>query len=125
MCGKRREYGVENCSGLHCDLPDDDGAASIEVGAKERSFIAVRVAQFNFPWGLAFLPDGHLLVTEKYAGRLFVTTQQEEKTPVINVPAIAGQGQNGLLNVIIAPNFVHNSQIYFIYIEPIYPDSKS
>jgi len=85
--------------------------------AQERPFQVERVAEFHYPWGLAFLPDGRMLVGEKHRGTLFLVDRQGQKTPVIHVPKIAGQGQNGLLGLAIAPDFDNNRQIYFSYIE--------
>src|SRR5688500_16956903 len=60
------------------------------------------LASLEFPWGLAFLPDGRLLVTEK-PGRLRIFDKGTLSAPVENVPAVAygaKQGeQGGLLDV--------------------------
>jgi len=84
---------------------------------EELPFTVTRVAQFHYPWGLAFLPDGRMLVSEKHQGNMFLVTQQGQKTLIVNVPQVAGQGQNGLLALVPAPDFAASSQIYFTYIE--------
>jgi len=89
-----------------------------QVDAQELPFIVERVAEFNTPWGLTFMPDGRMLVSEKHNGRIFIVTQQGQKTPISNVPPVVGQGQNGLLAVALAPKFVENNQIYFTYVAP-------
>ena len=80
-------------------------------------FVAQTVARFDEPWAMTFLPDGRLLVTEK-AGRLFVVTQDGEKsTSVGGVPVVDYGGQGGLGDVIIHPDFSSNSLVYLSYAE--------
>ena len=50
-------------------------------------FTMTQVATFKLPWRIAFLPDGRMLITEK-VGPVWLVTQQGEKTPVDNVPAV-------------------------------------
>lgn len=72
------------------------------------------VADFNTPWAIAFLPDGHMLVTEK-GGKLFLTDQQGQKHQVSGVPKVMAEGQTGLLDVAIAPDFEDSRRVYFSY----------
>lgn len=74
-------------------------------------------AAFQYPWAIAFLPDGRLLVTEK-AGRLFISTQDGYKTEVAGVPKVYYSGQNGLLDVAVTPDYHQNHRIYFTFVEP-------
>ena len=62
------------------------------------SFTMTQVAEFKLGWRMAFLPDGRMLVTEK-VGPVWLVTQQGEKTPIDNVPAVLWQGQGGMLGV--------------------------
>lgn len=81
------------------------------------SFVAKSVARFDEPWAMTFLPDGRLLVTEK-AGRLFVVTQDGEKSPaVLGMPRVDYGGQGGLGDVIIHPDFDDNGLVYLSYAE--------
>lgn len=68
------------------------------------------------PWSLAFLPDGRMLVTER-AGRLRVVSPQGQldARPVQGLPAIAANGQGGLLDVVLHPDFAKNRWVYFSY----------
>ena len=71
------------------------------------------------PWGLAFLPDGRILVTEK-RGRMVIlsaegTTVQEALT---GLPAVADASQGGLLDVALDPDFTTDPWIYWTYAEP-------
>jgi glucose/arabinose dehydrogenase len=82
-----------------------------------KPFIASGIATFDYPWAIAFLPDGRLLVTEK-AGKLFIVTQQGKKLEVSGVPKVEYEGQNGFLDVAAAPRFTDNHLIYFTFAEP-------
>lgn len=70
------------------------------------------------PWGLAFLPDGRMLVTERI-GRLRVVTQGGQVSPQLKgVPTVFAQDQGGLLDVALDPNFESNRLVYVSYAEP-------
>jgi len=80
-------------------------------------FKLTKVAQFDLPWRIAFLPDGRMLVTEKI-GKLYLTTQSGQKLEVTGVPPVLYQSQNGLLGVYLAPSFASDGAIYLTYSEP-------
>lgn len=80
-------------------------------------FRAQRAATFEYPWAIAFLPDARLLVAEK-PGRMFLVTQDGHKTEIDGVPKVYYRGQNGLLDVAIAPDFARDATIYFTYVQP-------
>src|SRR6516225_6717628 len=80
-------------------------------------FNMTTVTTFTLPWRLAFLPDGRMLVTEK-VGPVWLVTQQGEKTPVANVPAVLWQGQGGMLGVFLSPKYVTDHNVYLTYSEP-------
>lgn len=70
------------------------------------------------PWGMTFLPDGRMLVTER-EGRLRVVTQDGEVSePVAGVPEVWNQGQGGLLDVALHPDYAENRLVYVSYSEP-------
>lgn len=69
-------------------------------------------------WGLVFLPDGSMLVTER-AGRMrIVSADGKLGAPLSGLPKIFAQGQGGLLDVVLAPDFTSSKKIYFSYSEP-------
>ncbi len=69
------------------------------------------------PWGLAFLPDNRMLVTER-AGRLrIVEANGTLSAPIQGLPRIAVRGQGGLLDVALDPNFTQNRLVYLSYAE--------
>ena len=79
-----------------------------------------KLANLEFPWGMAYLPDGQLLITEK-PGRLRIYADGQLSPPVENLPAISyreGKSeQGGLLDVAIDPDFAQNRRIYLSYSE--------
>ena len=78
-----------------------------------------RLATLEYPWGMAVLPGGRLLITEK-PGRLRIWTNGRLSEPVQGVPSVvylkAGE-QGGLLDVEADPNFATNHLIYLSYVE--------
>ncbi|MCC2650670.1 MAG: hypothetical protein K0Q60_825, partial [Microvirga sp.] len=69
------------------------------------------------PWGLAFLPDNRMLVTER-AGRLrIVDANGTLSAPIRGLPQLAVRGQGGLLDVALDPNFAQNRLVYLSYAE--------
>ena len=80
-------------------------------------FTMTKVATFNLPWRLAFLPDGRMLITEK-VGPVWLVTQQGEKIQVANTPPVYFQGQNGMLGVFLSPRYATDQNIYLTYAEP-------
>jgi glucose/arabinose dehydrogenase len=80
-------------------------------------FTITEVASFSLPWRIAFLPDGRMLITEK-VGPVWLVTQQGEKTPIANVPAVLHQGQGGMLGVFVSPQYATDHNVYLTYSEP-------
>ncbi len=69
------------------------------------------------PWGLAFLPDSRLLVTER-PGRLRLVTNGQLSEPLAGVPAVYARGQGGLLDVALGPGFAQDRLVYLSFSEP-------
>jgi glucose/arabinose dehydrogenase len=74
---------------------------------------------FNKPWGLAFLPDGRMLVTEKAAGTIRIVTAAGAKgEPLAGAPATDNRNQGGMMGIGVSPSFARDRLIYFTYAEP-------
>jgi len=69
------------------------------------------------PWGLAFLPDGGMLVTERPGRLRLVSENGDVSEPLRGLPDIAARGQGGLLDVAIDPDFPSNLLVYVTYSE--------
>jgi glucose/arabinose dehydrogenase len=81
--------------------------------AQDHAFRVVEVVRgLEQPWGLAFLPVGHMLVTEK-GGRLRVVADGKlDPRPVAGMPEVAVHGQGGLMDVAPHPKFADNGLVY-------------
>jgi aldose sugar dehydrogenase len=83
------------------------------------AFDVVTVAQgLENPWGLAFLPNGKMLVTERPGRLRVVSADGTLSEPVTGLPPVDARGQGGLLDVAIDPGFATNGLIYWTYAEP-------
>lgn len=70
------------------------------------------------PWGLAFLPDGRYLVTERPGRMRIVAAGGALSAPLTGVPAVHAAGQGGLLDVALDPDFGRDPWVYWSYAEP-------
>jgi len=90
------------------------------IQSEKQSFRVVPLTQgLQYPWSLAFLPDGRLLITER-AGRLRIVQKDFtlDPKPVSGLPDIIASGQGGLFDVVLHPQYSKNGWIYFAYSEP-------
>lgn len=71
------------------------------------------------PWGIASLPDGKLLVTEKGGTMKIVTTSGTVSAALSGIPVVDSKGQGGLLGVTIDPAFDQNRMVYWAFSEPV------
>jgi aldose sugar dehydrogenase len=70
------------------------------------------------PWGLVFLPDGYMLVTERPGRLRRVDPDGRLSEPLAGVPQVVARGQGGLLDVALDPRFADNRFVYLSYAEP-------
>lgn len=92
-------------------------AADPANSGEEHAFRVVTMTRgLEHPWGLAFLPDGRRLVTERPGRlRLVAVDGTLDPQPVTGLPTIAIHGQGGLLDVALHPGFAENGLIYLSY----------
>jgi glucose/arabinose dehydrogenase len=91
---------------------DDDGIFESE---RERFRVVTLVRGLDHPWGLAFLPGGDMLVSERRGRMLRIDGKTLEPTPVRGLPRVAAVGQGGLLDIAVHPDFDFNRLIYFSF----------
>jgi glucose/arabinose dehydrogenase len=98
-------------------------AAWAQINAGEQNpetnlpFAMTTVTTFRYPWRIAFLPDGRMLITEK-PGPVYLVTQKGEKIQIGNTPPVYFEGQNGMLGVFISPHYAKDHSVYLTYAEP-------
>jgi glucose/arabinose dehydrogenase len=80
--------------------------------------VQVVAAGLEFPWSLAFLPDGRMLVTERPGRLRIIAVDGSLSPPVSGVPAVHATRQGGLLDVVLDPAFADNQRVYLSYAEP-------
>ena len=98
---------------------DTLGAGPWDLSAgRGRVHVSVVTKGVDHPWGIAFVPDGSLLITER-PGRLRVFRSGAlDPTPIGPLPQMLATGLGGLLDVSLHPNFAQNRLIYLTYSKP-------
>lgn len=86
------------------------------VESEELNFSVQEVVSgLNRPWGMTFLPDGRMLITEKAGTIRIVENGQLSDETLSGVPEVWNRGQGGLLDIILHPEFEQNGWIYISY----------
>lgn len=100
-------------------LAQSSGMAERRLDSRSGPLLVRTVAGgLDHPWGLAVLPDGRMLVTER-AGRLRLVARDGTVSPPLKgVPEVFAQGQGGLLDVALDPDFATSRLVYFTFAEP-------
>jgi len=97
-------------------------AAAQEVRAFQSSDYALKLVTvtdgLRHPWGMAFLPDGRMIVTEREGDIRLVTPDGEKSRPLTGAPKAYVGGQGGILDIALDPNFADNSLVYISFSEP-------
>jgi glucose/arabinose dehydrogenase len=115
--------GGASQDGTSASGPAQDGTATETLFASSGPIRVERLATLEYPWGLAVLPDGRVLVTEK-AGRLRIWAEGRLSAPLEGVPEVARHGprdQGGLMDVAIDPDFATNRRVYLSFSEAATP----
>lgn len=89
-------------------------------GVEAAGFRAETVAEgLANPWGIVMLPDGRLLITERTGALRVVADGQLDPRPVENTPEVWANGQGGLMDIELHPQFEENGWIYLAYSKPV------
>jgi glucose/arabinose dehydrogenase len=82
--------------------------------------VATITDKLHLPWSLAFLPDGKMLVSEKYPAHLRIVSQDGTLSePLTGIDMLAPKGKLGVLDVVLAPDFAKSRRIYFSFFETL------
>lgn len=110
------EENLQPSDGQYFALPSD---LSDVVSSEDQRFVVQEVVSgLGVPWGMAFLPDGTMLITERAGTLRFVKDGVLQSEPVRGVPDVFARGQGGLLDVVLHPNYSENGWLYLSYSEP-------
>ena len=97
-------------------LPDEPVVFATAEEPQVRVVVVTR--GLEHPWGLAFLPDGGLLVTERPGRLRIVRDGVLQPEPLTGVPEVYSQGLAGLMDVALHPEFAENRLVYWTYSKP-------
>ncbi len=99
-------------------LPLPDGPRVFETAEQAQVRLVVVTRGLSHPWGLAFLPDGDLLVTERTGQLRVIRDGVLDSVVVSGVPEVHARGLAGLMDVALHPRFADNQLVYLTYSKP-------
>ncbi len=85
---------------------------------KQKFGVDTITKELTNPWGIAFLPDGRILITERAGEIRIVKDGQLLPEKIGNVPAVFANGQGGLMDIKLHPDYASNGWIYMTYSKP-------
>ena len=88
---------------------------SVEKTDKESFIVENFIDGFEIPWGMCFLPNEDLLVSDRNGTLWQIKKDGKSKKKISGVPKVKYKGQGGLLDVQIHPNFIDNSYVYVCF----------
>jgi len=106
------------------DMPDtmyfaDPGEPADVIDTEEHSiFVEDVVEGLGVPWGVAFLPNGNVLITEREGPVRIVEDGILREDPIANAPEVVVRNQGGMLDVTLHPNYEDNGWIYLSFAKP-------
>jgi len=112
--------GIEN--NKRFDLDDVEIKSNIFYSESQSIKLDTVAKGIEIPWGMAFLPNEGMLITER-SGKLFKLNSDKSLQDITGVPEVVAEGQGGLLDIILDPNFIDNQYIYISYSLPKKTDS--
>lgn len=118
----KHRYAVLSVIVLFCALASSPLTAQTSKALKTKDYtllLSELNSDLQSPWGMAFLPDGRLLVTQK-AGTMVILSKDGRRVEqtISRLPAVADAGQGGLLDVVLDPDFKQTPWVYWSYAEP-------
>ncbi len=106
-------------AGLAAISASGAGAQGPVYESDEHRFRVVTVVDgLEHPWGMAFLPNGDMLVTERPGRLRIVRDGRLDPRPITGTPEVAAFGQGGMLDVAVHPDFEANRWVYVSYSKP-------
>lgn len=101
------------------EKPDTETTVGTVIESEKLKFtVDTLTDKLDNPWGLAFLPDGRILVTEKKGEIRIIKDGKLLDEKIENAPAVYDHGQGGLLDIALHPDYATNGWIYLSYAKP-------
>ena len=111
-CSILEETSAQNIDGLSSDSP----ILSDRNVVTANNFTTTTITEgLEHPWGMVWLPDGSILITERPGRLRIVRNGMLEPQAISGVPEVLAIGQGGLMDVSLHPNFAENRTIYLTY----------
>ena len=86
---------------------------------------AIITDKLEFPWGLDFLPDGRMIVSEKPGNIRIVTLNGEVGEPLKGVPPVRYEGSGGMFDIKLAPDFKDSRRVFWTYVMTMNGDAMN
>ena len=120
------DSAMQNCKPLEtapANVPEQQPAFPGQTRACEATSnvdfdVVVMASGLEHPWAVEPLPDGDVLITERPGRMRIVSSEGKIHEPLAGVPEVFAQGQGGLLDVTLSPDFKSDRTIFFSYSEP-------
>jgi len=105
---------------ISCSTKKEETSQGAIVESEKQKFqVDTITTELKNPWGMAFLPDGRILVTERAGEIRIVKDGKLLDEKIQGVPAVYAKGQGGLLDIQLHPDFKENAWIYLSYSKPL------
>src|SRR4051812_22525316 len=104
---------------ISCSKKEEIADTSKIIESENQKFSIDTIATgLTNPWGIAFLPDGRILITELSGEIRIIKDGKLLDEKISNVPAVVAKGQGGLLDIKLHPDYASNGWIYLTYSKP-------
>ena len=109
---------LSGCSGEPSSAQATAGPQKKAAATDTAPGVETIASGLSHPWSVALMPDGGFLVTERDGNLRRIDAKGKVSAPITGVPSVFAQGQGGLLDVVLAPDFDTSKRIYLSFAEP-------
>jgi len=99
--------------------PLEEGPWVYDTAEQHKIRVSVVARGLSHPWAIAFLPEGGMLVTERPGRLRLIRANELDPLPISGVPEVRTDGNGGLMDVAIHPDFSRNNLVYLTYTKPM------
>lgn len=99
--------------------PLGDGPWEFDTAEQQRIRVSVVARGLSHPWAIAFHPEGGMFVTERTGRLRFIRDDKLDPTPIAGVPVVRTDGNGGLMDIALHPDFPTDNRVYLTYTKPM------